>query len=151
MLWLKTLKMFKIISKKRFENVLVIHKIKKSGLFDTKYYLRHNLDVKKSKMNPVEHYLNYGWRECRNPSEKFNTLAYLNDNPDVKSANICPLVHYVNWGIKEGRVAITVSGEILFNKSGLKEKIKYAFEYPVRVHDEYHRLKDEIRNLKNSK
>lgn len=32
-----------------------------------------------------------------------------------------------------------------------KEKIKRALEYPIRVHERYHKLKDEIRNLKNSK
>lgn len=151
MLCLKLLKMFRIISKKRFEDLVIIHKVKKSGLFNRKYYLRHNHDVKKSKMNPIKHYLNYGWREGRNPSKKFDTNAYLNDNPDIRSANICPLLHYINYGINEGRIARTLSGKILMYNHTLKQKIKYAWEYPIRVHEKYHRLKDKIREIKKSK
>lgn len=29
--------------------------------------------------------------------------------------------------------------------------IVYAWEYPVRVYDEYHKVKSDIRNLKNGK
>ena len=75
--------------------------VKKSGLFDSKYYLANNEDVKKAKINPIKHYLKFGWKEGRNPSEKFNGNDYLNKRPDVRVAGICPLVHYLKFGKNE--------------------------------------------------
>lgn len=151
MIWLKIKKLLGLISHDRFDELATIHKVEKSGLFDKKWYLRTYPDVKAAKVNPVQHYLKYGWREGRNPSSKFDTNAYLAYSPDVESTNMCPLLHYINHGYKEGRIVKSVSGKNILPRHGLKEKIKQAFEYPIRVHDEYNRLKDEIRNLKNSK
>ena len=75
--------------------------LKKSDLFDIEYYLANNEDVKKAKMNPIKHYLKFGWKEGRNPSEKFDGNEYLDQRPDVRVAGICPLVHYIKFGIKE--------------------------------------------------
>ena len=73
----------------------------KSDLFDSKYYLLQNEDVKKAKMNPVLHYLQFGWKEGRNPSPLFNTQDYLYLRPDILKADICPLVHYELFGKRE--------------------------------------------------
>ena len=75
--------------------------IKQSGLFDREYYLTNNEDVKKAKMNPIKHYLKFGWKEGRNPSDKFDGNEYLNKRPDVQVAGICPLVHYLKFGKDE--------------------------------------------------
>ena len=75
--------------------------IKKSNLFDSEYYLANNEDVKKAKMNPIKHYLKFGWKEGRNPSAEFNGNEYLNERPDVRVAGICPLVHYIKFGREE--------------------------------------------------
>ena len=75
--------------------------IKKSGLFDSEYYLSQNEDVKTAKMDPIKHYLKFGWKEGRNPSAEFNGNDYLNKRPDVKVAGICPLVHYIKFGKDE--------------------------------------------------
>ena len=72
--------------------------IKKSGLFDSEYYLSENEDVKKAKIDPIKHYLKFGWKEGRNPSAKFNGNEYLNKRPDVRVTGICPLVHYIMFG-----------------------------------------------------
>ena len=69
--------------------------LKKSDLFDEKYYLEHNKDVK---IDPIKHYLKFGWKEGRNPSAKFDGNKYLKERPDVKLAKICPLVHYIKFG-----------------------------------------------------
>ena len=71
--------------------------IKKSGLFDSEYYLANNEDVKKAKADPLKHYLKFGWKEGRNPSAEFNGNEYLNKRPDVRVAGICPLVHYIKF------------------------------------------------------
>ena len=74
--------------------------IKNSGLFDCEYYLSQNEDVKKARVDPIKHYLKFGWKEGRNPSAEFNGNEYLNTRPDVRSADICPLVHYLKYGRK---------------------------------------------------
>ena len=75
--------------------------IKKSNLFDSEYYLAKNEDVKKAKINPIKHYLKFGWKEGRNPSAEFDGNSYLNRRPDVRVAGICPLVHYIKFGRNE--------------------------------------------------
>lgn len=77
--------------------------IKKSGLFDPVYYLINNLDVCVADIDPLQHYVKFGWMEGRDPSEKFSTRFYLESNPDVKMSGMNPLVHYIMYGAKEGR------------------------------------------------
>ncbi|WP_061013156.1 HAD-IA family hydrolase [Photobacterium leiognathi] len=93
---------FNIKSELNFEDVVFFNK-KDLPLFDESYYLTINKDVKDSGLNAIEHYLNYGWREGRWPSEHFDPTYYLNLYPDVKNANIEPLEHYLKYGWKEGR------------------------------------------------
>ena len=73
----------------------------KSDLFDSEYYLANNEDVKNAKVDPIKHYLKFGWKEGRNPSTEFDGNEYLNKRPDVKVAGICPLVHYLKFGKDE--------------------------------------------------
>jgi len=77
--------------------------IKKSGLFDPIYYLMNNPDVRRADVDPLMHFVKYGWKEGRNPSSEFNTQFYLENNNDVKISNINPLIHYLKFGKKEGR------------------------------------------------
>lgn len=80
------------------------HKIiKRSGLFDVKYYLFAYPDIRKAEIDPIMHYIKFGVAEGRNPSREFNTNFYLNKNEDVKISGINPLVHYVLSGKDEGR------------------------------------------------
>ena len=81
--------------------------IKKSGLFDENYYLETYPDVKdyleKHRGTPsdtIAHYLLFGAKEMRNPSEKFNTRYYLETYPDVEGN---PLIHFILHGYKEGK------------------------------------------------
>ncbi len=77
--------------------------IAKSKYFDKRWYLKTYPDVKKAGVDPVKHYLQFGWKEGRNPSKEFSTNDYLNLNADVKRAKINPLLHYEKYGKKEGR------------------------------------------------
>ena len=77
--------------------------IKKSILFDPAYYLLNNPDVRDADIDPLLHFIDYGWKEGRNPSQKFNTRYYLETNLDVKQSGINPLVHYLWHGQKQGR------------------------------------------------
>lgn len=77
--------------------------IRKSGLFDEKYYLLRYPDVRFADVDPLQHYLTIGWKEGRSPSAQFNVDTYLQNNPDVKSSGINPLVHYVFHNKDDGR------------------------------------------------
>jgi len=93
-------------------------RIKKSGLFDEKYYLLHNPDVRVADTDPLRHYINFGWREGRNPSAQFDTKFYLKNNPDVELSGKNPLLHYIKYGQKEGRRALpSASSSISFSSS----------------------------------
>lgn len=78
--------------------------IKNSGFFDSAYYYNQYPDVRQADINPLWHYIKYGWREGRNPSNLFNSNFYLQNYPDVAQSNVNPLFHYARWGKKEGRV-----------------------------------------------
>lgn len=77
--------------------------IKRSGLFDEEFYLSMYEDVKLNNMNPIEHYLIFGWKEGRYPSLKFDTKFYLDYYTDVRNSGMNPLLHYIIYGRKEGR------------------------------------------------
>ncbi len=89
--------------KKHLNEIRIYWLIKRSGLFDSEYYLRNNLDVARVCVNPIMHYIRHGWREGRSPSLLFDTKWYLRHNPDVAQASINPLYHYLKHGINENR------------------------------------------------
>jgi hypothetical protein len=74
-----------------------------AGLFDAEYYLAINPDVRAAGVDPLAHFLAYGWIEGRNPSYDFDVKYYLRRNPDVAAAGMNPLVHYALSGAREGR------------------------------------------------
>lgn len=82
-----------------------IKQIKKSGLFDFKYYQKNNSDVLMAGVDPLKHFIIEGWKEGRNPSAEFDVNFYLSSYPDVASSGINPLLHYLKKGKKEGRKA----------------------------------------------
>ena len=91
--------------KGRLREIRICRAIKRSGLFDPEHYLRNNLDVARSCMDPLKHYLRHGWREGRNPSQYFDTKWYLETYPDVAESGLNPLFHYFKYGISENRRA----------------------------------------------
>jgi hypothetical protein len=76
-----------------------------SALFDGGWYLSRYPDVAVSGLDPIQHYLKFGWREGRDPGPSFSTRGYLKANKDVAQLGINPLVHYLEHGQVEGRKA----------------------------------------------
>lgn len=74
-----------------------------SSLFDPAWYLRTYPDVARAGMDPLRHFMQFGWREGRDPGPDFGTTAYLRANPDVAKAGCNPLLHYLEFGSLEGR------------------------------------------------
>ncbi|MEH3116209.1 MAG: glycosyltransferase [Methylorubrum populi] len=76
-----------------------------SGLFDPDFYLSVNADVAQAKVDPLEHYLQYGAAEGRRPSAAFDGALYVSAHADLRQSDLNPLVHYLKYGLGEGRLA----------------------------------------------
>ena len=95
-LWtLKICRIFHLISKVKYDEKRQIEIVKASPLFDAKWYLEQNPDVKAKKIGAAKHYVKWGWKEGRNPSKEFDTEAYLEQYPELLEKNWCPLFHYM--------------------------------------------------------
>ena len=77
--------------------------VRASGLFDEAWYLDQYPDVRKLRMDPLQHFLWLGRLLKRNPSPRFDAAAYLEENADVAGSGENPLTHFIKWGKKEGR------------------------------------------------
>jgi len=69
--------------------------IKKSGLFDEKWYLAQYPDVKLLGVDPFKHYLTIGAKLYRSPGPNFSAREYVANNPEIKSSGIDPLYHFL--------------------------------------------------------
>ncbi len=78
--------------------------IRDSALFDPAWYLAEYPEVLKAGLDPLDHFLNDGWRKGYNPSASFDTLAYLISYPAVARARINPLLDYLREGSRRGRI-----------------------------------------------
>ncbi|EHX8970610.1 glycoside hydrolase family 99-like domain-containing protein [Escherichia coli] len=112
--------------------------LKASELFDSEWYKKTYPDVAYLDMDPVEHYLKYGWRMLRDPSTEFSTKFYLKFNSDVKDAGVNPLIHYLTQGINEGRVCKPATSSLFKTDVPVpiyvkKSKLDFEFKSPVRT------------------
>lgn len=93
----------KLNFKKAYVNFKAYDKILELGLFDNDFYLNHYQGVKNSGMDPLVHYLFYGFDEGKFPSLEFDGRDYYNQYRDVASSKMNPLAHYALYGINEGK------------------------------------------------
>lgn len=71
-----------------------------SSFFSTDFYERNNLDVAKSTMEGVEHYVKYGWKERRLPSADFDSHWYEQNYFFNSTLNVNPVVFHERVGKK---------------------------------------------------
>ena len=141
-----------ILSEQKYQEKSNIALIESSPLFDKKWYLAKNPDVKKSKIGAAKHYYKIGFKEGRNPSPLFNNNDYLRRYPDVATLGVNPLLHYMQEGEQKGYTYNALKGRAAqVNSESFWEKVRYVLEYPIRVQEEYERLKAEIKALENIK
>ncbi len=80
----------------RHELELVRH----SGLFDMAHVLSAHLDIAQSGLDPLEHYMTYGWREFRSIGAEFDghyvSTVLMRQNDGQTSSN--PLLYFLNHG-----------------------------------------------------
>lgn len=93
---------------KRIKLFFLRRRMLKSTFFDKDWYLKQYPEVQQEHIDPVRHYIERGWKEGKNPSEKFDTNKYLFSYPDIRRANKNPLKHYLRCGKKEGRICFPV-------------------------------------------
>ena len=74
-----------------------------SGVLDVAWYRRVHPDVADAGMDPLEHFIRFGWHEGRDPSPTFSVRYYLDRYDDVRATGTNPLLHYLRDGWREGR------------------------------------------------
>ncbi|CAH1208424.1 hypothetical protein PAECIP111891_03217 [Paenibacillus allorhizoplanae] len=67
--------------------------IKQNNLLDVEYYLNEYKEVLVAGLDPILHYIQFGWYEGKNPSRNFNTREYIMNNLRILDESINPLVH----------------------------------------------------------
>lgn len=90
-----------------------INGIALTQLFDEIYYLNHNPDIAAAVEaggleTGYDHFIEFGWREGRNPSALYSETLYLEKNPDVAAAVAegsfnSGLDHFLHFGHGEER------------------------------------------------
>lgn len=70
--------------------------------FDPAFYLEKNPDVARAGRDPLDHYLEFGAAEFRNPNPAFSTEFYASQYADRIPDGMHPFVHYVRHGKAEG-------------------------------------------------
>jgi glycosyltransferase involved in cell wall biosynthesis len=71
--------------------------------FDIQFYYQQDPNIEKTGIDPVKHYVSFGWRRDLDPSPFFSTNYYFTSNPDVQAGRLNPFYHYLKWGRLEGR------------------------------------------------
>ena len=69
---------------------------------DEAWYLARYPDIATARIDPVSHYLQFGWREGRDPRRDFSTRGYLVAHEEVARARQNPFVHYLRHGGPKG-------------------------------------------------
>ena len=73
--------------------------------FDRDFYLSRSPDLVGASLDLLAHYMQYGWREHRDPNRKFCTAYYLENNADIRLSGMNPFYHYIMYGRHERRLA----------------------------------------------
>lgn len=74
--------------------------IYKSDYFNSRFYSK---TLSEHSIDPVYHYLMYGYKECHATSAHFDGKIYWVTNVDVANHEINPLTHLLDSGLEEGR------------------------------------------------
>ena len=85
-----------------FELHKIQEELEKTPLFDSEWYLAHYPDVAEAGLDPLQHYIDHGVAEGRNPNSYFDTAWYVKTYPDVAAAGMNPLLHYIEHGAAAG-------------------------------------------------
>lgn len=79
--------------------------IEQSGLFDESWYRSQNPDMALSGLDALDHYLEVGGKQGRDPSPRFSTKRYYELNRDAPLKGGNPLLVYLEYGASAKRAA----------------------------------------------
>ena len=107
--------------------------IKKSKYWDKVWYQKTYLF--NNNIDPIEHFLKFGWKRGYSPSKNFDLKGYLSFYQDVKDSGINPLLHFEKYGKQEGRFTCnfeenTIKNSKYFDASWYAET--YHVEEPIK-------------------
>lgn len=71
--------------------------------FDAAFYRLRNPDLRDLDIDLLDHFLDSGWREGRDPTANFSVADYLDLNHDVADLGINPFLHWLRSGEAENR------------------------------------------------
>ncbi|MCM2292768.1 glycosyltransferase [Allorhizobium sp. BGMRC 0089] len=101
--------------------------------FDSAFYLAVNPDVRRSGLDPVHHYLLWGWKENRTPSRFFDPAFYVSNHKDL-SAKMFPLAHYLK-AKNEGALGNRISDSLWFEPFNPDDAMWRTVQPAVRTND----------------
>lgn len=73
-----------------------------SGFLDRGWYLRKYRDVAAAGLDPLDHFVEYGSPELRDPGPQFEAKWYLDEHPEVEESGLEPIYHYIEIGRAHG-------------------------------------------------
>jgi len=91
---------------------------KPSDFFDGKYYLDRNEDIAKAGLNPLAHYLRYGFNEGRAPK----------DNQIIKTKLDSSDINNTRLKVKKWRLPCIIDGEIISSIENVRDVIEVINE-----------------------
>jgi glycosyltransferase involved in cell wall biosynthesis len=71
------------------------------GAFDDAWYRRTYPDVAANGIDPFRHYMRYGWREQRRPSNEFDIESYAARWPEFRPDQDNPVLHLLEHGLTD--------------------------------------------------
>jgi 4-hydroxybenzoate polyprenyltransferase len=100
---------------------------------DQAWYLARYPDIAAAGMDPVHHYLQFGWREGRDPRRDFSTRGYLAIRDDVACRGSNPFIHYLRHGGPKGplRDVAPTSWHSLSGSIGRMARIAEWWDYKL--------------------
>jgi hypothetical protein len=99
---------------------------------DQAWYLSTYPDIAAAGMDPVYHYLQFGWREGRDPRRNFSTRGYFAINREVARAGQNPFIHYLRHGGPKGhRRDVAPGWHLLSGNMGRMARVTEWWDYKL--------------------
>jgi glycosyltransferase involved in cell wall biosynthesis len=102
--------------------------------FDRAFYLQTNSDVADAGVDPLDHFMSFGWREGRDPTGDFSVAAYLAAFPEVEASEVNPFVHYLTSGrppIRRAPHPLGFRYEIIAGLAPMEARVAHATAAPA--------------------
>lgn len=99
------------------------------SIFDETYYHKRYPDIALPGIDAFDHFMNFGWKEERDPCAIFHTATYLQQVPELREKNVNPFVHWIieNKHLIKGQKT-TPPPVLAFLEDFTSEQIKLIWE-----------------------